>query len=302
MKELVVLSGKGGTGKTSLTASFAALAGDAVLADCDVDAADLHLVLDPSDSHPRVFIGGKVAEIDPEACTACGRCADACRFDAITISGRREDGGERYAVDEPACEGCGVCALVCPVDAIALREDASGEWMVSETRFGPLVHARLRPARGNTGKLVTLIRGTARVLAAKRGAPLVFADGPPGIGCPVIASLSGADAVLIVTEPSLSGLHDLERVIGLARGFRVTPAVCVNKWDIAPDVAETLVSWCREEEVPVVGRIPYDRAVTDAQVQRVTVIEHGQGPAASAIREVWEQVGALLGIETEVSR
>jgi len=300
VKELLIISGKGGTGKTSVTAAFAALAGDAVLVDCDVDAADLHLILDPSDSRPRVFIGGKVAAIDRAACVACGRCADACRFEAIVVDESSKNGGERYAVDTMACEGCGVCALVCPTDAVKLSEQASGEWTVSETRFGPLVHAHLLPGRGNSGKLVTLVRGMARKLAVERGSTLILADGPPGIGCPVIASLSGADVVLVVTEPSLSGLHDLERVVNLARGFRMSPAVCVNKWDLAPDVTEKLASWCRDEEIPVTGRIPYDKAVTEAQVRGVSVIEHGAGPAALAIRDIWERMGAMLGIETEV--
>lgn len=300
MKEFLIISGKGGTGKTSVTAAFAALAGDAVLVDCDVDAADLHLILAPSDSRRRVFIGGKTASIDSAACVACGRCADACRFEAITFDGSSKNGGARYAVDTMACEGCGVCALVCPADAIELSEEKSGEWMISETRFGPLVHARLLPARGNSGKLVTLVRAMARRLAIERGTTVILADGPPGIGCPVIASLSGADAVLVVTEPSLSGLHDLDRVAGLARGFHMSPAVCINKWDLAPDVAEELASWCDREEIPVIGRIPYDDAVTEAQVRGVSVIEHGPGPAASAIREVWARVGAMLDIETEV--
>jgi MinD superfamily P-loop ATPase len=300
VKELLIISGKGGTGKTSLTAALAALAGRAVLADCDVDAADLHLVLAPSESRPRVFIGGKVAEIDEGACVACGRCADACRFDAITVDESAGNGRARYAVDAVACEGCGVCALVCRAQAVSLHEEASGEWMVSDTRFGPLVHARLVPARGNSGKLVTLVRAIARNLANERNATLILADGPPGIGCPVIASLSGADAVMIVTEPSLSGLHDLERVVELARGFRASPVVCLNKWDLAPEVAERLSTWCRREDIPVIGRIPYDPAVTAAQVQGVSVIEHGDGPAAAAIRAVWERVAAMLEIETEV--
>ncbi len=300
MKELVVISGKGGTGKTSVTAAFAALAGRAVLVDCDVDAADLHLILDPSATRARPFTGEKVAVLDEDACVACGRCADACRFGAITVDESAGNGGARYGIDAMGCEGCGVCTLVCPTGAIELREEASGEWMVSETRFGPLVHARLLPARGNSGKLVTLVRGVAKNLAVERNSSLILADGPPGIGCPVIASLSGADAVLIVTEPSLSGLHDLERVAGLARGFRMSPAVCVNKWDLAPDVTERLASWCRDEGIPVIGRIPYDPAVTQAQVQGVSVIEHGPGPAASAIRDVWTRVSAMLEIETEV--
>jgi MinD superfamily P-loop ATPase len=300
VKELVVISGKGGTGKTSVTASFAALAGRAVLADCDVDAADLHLVLDPSDSRARTFFGGKIATIDRGMCDACGRCADACRFDAITIEGRPGNGGARYAVDQMACEGCGTCTLACPTGAIRLTEDASGEWMISETRFGPLVHARLLPARGNSGKLVTLVRGTARKLADERGSSLILADGPPGIGCPVIASLSGADAVLIVTEPSLAGLHDLERVAALARGFHMSPAVCVNKWDLAPAVTEDLTTWCGDAAIPLVGRIPYDRAVTEAQVRGVSVIEHGSGPAAAAIRDIWARVAPMLDMETEV--
>jgi len=300
MRELVVVSGKGGTGKTSVTASFAALAGAVVLADCDVDAPDLHLILGPTDTRSRPFVGGKVAVLDEAACTGCGRCADACRFGAIVATRTGGNGrGSRFAIDPVSCEGCGVCSLVCPEGAVSLREETGGESLISQTRFGPLVHARLRPARGNSGRLVTLVRETARDLALDRSAPFILADGPPGIGCPVIASLAGADAVLIVTEPSLSGLHDLERVAGVARKLRVPAAVCVNKWDLAPGVTERLERWCSGQGITAIGRIPYDPAVTRAQVRGLCVVEHGDGLAASAIRRIWERASATLSVQTE---
>ena len=294
MKELAIISGKGGTGKTSITACFAALVEGAVLADCDVDAADLHLVLDPTDTRARPFVGGKVAVLDASACTACGACAEACRFGAIVADSRNGNGGARYEIDRIRCEGCGVCAYVCPENAVRLEEENCGEWLVSQTRLGSLVHARLHAARGNSGKLVTLVRGVARELAEQQGASLILVDGPPGIGCPVIASLTGTDVALIVTEPSLSGLHDLARIAGLTRQLRVPTAVCVNKWDLSTDVTDELERVCGDKGIPVIGRVPYDRAMTDAQVRGVSLIEYGPGEAASAIRDLWERLSAML--------
>ena len=215
-RELVVISGKGGTGKTSIVAAFAALAGGAVLADCDVDAADLHLVLDPELGPEHPFSGRRQAIIDAEACTACGRCAEVCRFAAVLGAP-----DSSYSIDPIACEGCELCRRVCPADAIRMEPVVNGAWMVSETRFGPLVHARLGVAEDNSGKLVTLVRNEARRVAEERGLPLVIVDGSPGIGCPVISSLAGADLVLAVTEPTVSGRHDLDRVLQVVRQFRL---------------------------------------------------------------------------------
>ena len=237
MREFVVVSGKGGTGKTSLTASFAVLAGRSVVADCDVDAADLHLVLSPRVKLSGAFRAGHVAVIDAARCTACALCERTCRFDAVKRDAEGA-GRPRFAIDPTACEGCGVCVRLCPERAIDFPERLSGEWYVSDTRCGPMVHARLGVAAENSGKLVWLVREKAREIAAREGHDLVLVDGPPGIGCPVIASLTGASAALVVTEPTLSGEHDMERVLQVARHFKVPAAVCVNKWDLNPDMKE----------------------------------------------------------------
>jgi MinD superfamily P-loop ATPase len=211
MKQITVISGKGGTGKTTILASLAALVKRAVLVDADVDAADLHLLLKPQVRRREPFVASQVALIDPEKCDPCGKCAEACRFEAI----------RDLQVDPISCEGCGVCFHVCPRGAILMKEVQSGEWFISQTRYGPMVHAKLGVAQENSGKLVTLVRKEAQRIAREGGYPLILIDGPPGIGCPVIASLGGVDAVLVVTEPSLSGIHDLERVLGVSRHFQV---------------------------------------------------------------------------------
>ncbi len=294
MKEVVVLSGKGGTGKTSLTASLAALAGRAVLADCDVDAADLHLVLSPRIRESRTFSAGRKAVIDPERCTGCGICFSACRFDAL--EGRRDpDGRLRFGVTPLACEGCGVCALLCPEDAVTLEQQDGGEWFISDTRFGPMVHARLRPGGENSGRLVAEVREAARRLAAESGEQLILSDGPPGIGCPVIASLSGASHVVAVCEPTVSGVHDLKRVASLAAHFGLGVSVAVNRADINPGKAREVIAWVRETGLHWLGTIPFDPAVTRAQVCALPVVEHNpQSPAARAIKKVWEALRAAL--------
>jgi MinD superfamily P-loop ATPase len=289
VKELVVISGKGGTGKTSLAASFAVLARNAVVADCDVDASDLHLVLSPRVRARHEFRSGHEAIIRPSDCTGCGDCLEHCRFGAIVTDGSGPD-GPAFAVDPVACEGCGVCVRFCPVQAIDFPERLCGEWMVSDTRCGPMVHARLGAAGENSGKLVSTVRREARRLAEEEHHPLVIVDGPPGIGCPVIASVTGADLVLAVTEPTVSGAHDLERVLGLARHFGIPTAVCVNKWDLNATTTERIERWAREAGARVTGRIRYDRAFTRAQIEVRAVVET-DAPAAADVRQVWNDLG-----------
>ena len=287
MKELVVISGKGGTGKTSLTAAFAALAPNAAFADADVDAADLHLLLAPEVRRREEFRSGHAAAIRTEDCVGCGRCAALCRFEAIAPATRPGDGARTFAVDAGACEGCGVCVWNCPVQAIDFPEQVCGDWFVSGTRFGPLVHARLHPGAENSGKLVSLVREQARETAQRENRDLVIVDGPPGTGCPVIAALTGAAGVLIVTEPTVSGAHDLARVLELANHFNIPAAVCINKWDLSPEQADGIEAAARAAGATPVGRVRYDRAATRAQRLGQTVVEAGPDSLADEIRAVW---------------
>ena len=285
MREIVVLSGKGGTGKTSITAAFASLANMPVVVDCDVDAADLHLVLQPEVREDHEFIGGKVARVDADACTQCGKCAEVCRFGAILV-----DNSGCYRVDQTACEGCGVCSVFCPSGAIVMDDSLDGHWFISRTRVGPMVHARLRAGGENSGKLVALIRKEARDIAESTGAGLILTDGPPGIGCPVIASLSGASRVVIVTEPTVSGIHDMERVIGLTEHFKVPASVIINKSDINTDKADQIDRFAAMRGFPVLGRIPYDPVVTAAQLVGKTIIEYSDGLVSCKLREIWDEM------------
>lgn len=289
IQELVIISGKGGTGKTSVTASFAVLAaGRAVLADCDVDAADLHLVLTPKVLSTTDFISGHEARIRPDTCVGCGRCMHLCRFDAPKIV-KNAEGRLVYVIDPVACEGCGVCVRFCPVRAIEFPDRLCGKWMISETRCGTLVHACLNAAAENSGKLVSTVRREARQRAEAQNLSLIISDGPPGLGCPVIASLTGSTQVLVVTEPTVSGEHDLERVLKLTRFFGVPTAVCVNKWDINPAMTERIEAKATAAGVQIAGRIRYDPAVTTAQIQAKAVVEI-DAPSAEDIRAVWKKV------------
>jgi MinD superfamily P-loop ATPase len=291
MKEIVVISGKGGTGKTSIVASFAALANSAVLADCDVDAADLHLLLQPDVKQTRDFIGGKSASVITEKCIGCGRCEEVCNFDAAVFDGPPNDVVEKtYRIDPIACEGCKVCVEFCPVDAIAFNDAINGQWFISDTRFGPMVHARLSPAQENSGKLVSLIRKEARRIATEQNKDLVIVDGSPGIGCPVIASISGADLVLAVTEPTLSAQHDLGRVIELTEHFGITATVCINKFDINPGIAETIEKEVNRKGLKVIGRIAYSAAVTQAQLRARSIVENSSNGLREQIMSLWEAV------------
>lgn len=294
MKELVIISGKGGTGKTSVAASLAMLADDPVVADCDVDAADLHLVLGPTVKERHSFYSGNEAVIRQEDCNGCGVCQDYCRFEAVKKS-EDADGKTRFSVDPIACEGCGVCVRFCPENAIDFPERLCGEWMISDARSGPMVHARLGVAAENSGKLVSLVRREARRIAEEQHRSLILVDGPPGIGCPVIASVTGASFVLVVTEPTVSGEHDLERVIALTRHFHIPTGVCVNKWDLNDEMAERIESRARGLGAQILGRIRYDRSVTAAQVQERAVVEL-DSPAATDIRELWK---GIIRLEAE---
>jgi MinD superfamily P-loop ATPase len=285
MKELVVISGKGGTGKTTILASFAALAGRSVLADCDVDAPDLYLLLHPEINHQEEFRGGQLAVINQECCLRCGRCREVCRFEAIT---------PEFSVEPLDCEGCGACRVVCPAEAIELRERVAGDWFRGQTKYGPMVYARLRPAEENSGRLVVLVRKEARAWAERDGINLLLTDGPPGIGCPVIATLGNADLALIVTEPTPSGIHDLERAVGLCRHFRVPAAVCVNKFDLNPRLDDEIRSFCAQSQVAVTESIPFDESVTKAIQQGVPLVEFNYAPASQAVSAAWHQIMAKL--------
>lgn len=287
MTELVILSGKGGTGKTSVVASLAVLARNAVLADCDVDAPDLHLVLDPEVWRAHDFVSGHRCMVDEELCSLCGACAEACRFTAISCG----NGGS--AMVEPlACEGCGVCALGCPEQAIHMVPRQAGRWMMSRTRCGPLVHARLAVGGSSSGRLVSLVRQQARLLAEMERREVVLVDGPPGTGCPVIAALTGASMLLVVTEPTPAGEHDLERVLQLARHFKVPAAVCINRWDLHPPRTIAIENLARREGARLAGRVRYDPLVTTAQVKGLTVVELG-GDAARDLQALWWRLGEL---------
>lgn len=295
MKEIVVISGKGGTGKTSITGAFAALADNPVLADCDVDAADLHLILNPQVKETCEFSGGKQARVDPDKCTGCATCEKVCRFGAIKRI-PSEDGTAPpfFEVDPVACEGCGVCAWFCIPKAMQFEEALNGFWFVSDTRFGPMVHAKLGVAEENSGKLVTLVRNKAKQIAEENGTAYILVDGSPGIGCPVIASITGADLVVIVTEPTVSGEHDLDRVADLAKHFGIPVAVCVNKSDINTEVTERIRSRAEERGLTFSGAVPYDKAVTAAQVEKKTVIEHTNGALGQSLRDLWSNVTELV--------
>lgn len=280
MKEVLIISGKGGTGKTSVAGSLAVLSKNKIMVDCDVDAANLHLLLKPVVVEKKPFYGMSKAVIRKEKCLKCDLCVQLCEFGAI----------RGYKVNLLYCEGCTLCSHICPCGAIDMVDHEAGHLFVSRTRYGDLVHARLEIAEGNSGKLVAEIRKKARELAEKKRAELVISDGPPGIGCPVIACMSGVDLALVVTEPSLSGRHDLERVVGLAGHFQVNVAVCINKCDLSPQNAKRIKNYCEAKDIPVIGEIPYDNEVVYAVKLGIPVVQHFQGPASKAMANMWERL------------
>ncbi|MDH7598254.1 MAG: ATP-binding protein [Sedimentisphaerales bacterium] len=288
MDELVIISGKGGTGKTSIAASFAVLAERPVIADCDVDAADLHLLLGPEVEQCNRFLAGFQAMIRQQDCIACGKCLALCRFEAIGHTGGSA-ADKAFSVDPIACEGCGVCARWCPAKAIDMVQRDCGQWFISKTRVGPMVHAQLSAASENSGKLVATVREAARQIAQAQGRRLVIVDGPPGIGCPVIASITGATGVLIVTEPTVTGEHDLQRVIALAKHFGIPSAVCVSKWDLNPQITDAIEHKARQLGAKVVGRVRYDPKVSKAQIHQKAAVETDT-QAGQDILEVWRRL------------
>jgi MinD superfamily P-loop ATPase len=285
MKQLVVISGKGGTGKTTLTAAFASLAENAVIADCDVDAANMHLLLDPEIIEKQDFFALPAASIDGNACTQCGLCRDNCRFGAI---------GEDFIVDDRRCEGCGVCEYVCPANAVIMQPTKAGEAFESRTRLGPLAHARLGIGEEAGGKLVTVVRELACRMAGESGAGLVIIDGPPGAGCAVISAMTGVDLAFVVTEPTVSGLHDLERVLKVAGHFRIPALVCINKYDLNPEKTAEIETLCKIRGARVAGKLPYDSTPADAMINGKTVIEYTSNPFSDAIRKIWDKVKGEL--------
>ncbi len=287
-KELVIISGKGGTGKTSMVSCFCALEKDIVISDCDVDAADLHLILNPEIKERGYFSGGSTAEIDEDKCTGCGECFDKCRFDAIRES--RKNNKKVFIIDDVSCEGCGVCCLVCKHDAVKCGEAINGEWYISDTRFGPMSHAKLGVAEENSGRLVTLVRNKKEEMAAKLNIRKAIIDGSPGTGCPVIASLTGADYALVVTEPTVSGIHDLKRILDVVNFFKLRSGIVVNKYDLNKGKTDEIKNLSVEYNAEFLGMIPYDKAITEAQVKGLALVEYTKNDTTKKIEEIWKKI------------
>ena len=281
MKEITILSGKGGTGKTSVVASLASLAKSKVMVDCDVDAADLYLLLKPTSQQKQEFWSGEKAVITEDKCTGCGLCREVCRFEAIS---------NEFKVDPVSCEGCRFCYNICPMDAITMQQSLSGHWFISETRYGPLVHARLGVAQENSGKLVAIVRQKAKQIAEEGGLDYIISDGPPGTGCPVISSLSGVSLAVIVTEPTLSGIHDLKRVISVCHHFAVPVIVCINKCDINQDNSRQIEDYCQSQGIEVVAQIPFDTSVTKALIKGIPVVEYSRNRVSREIERLWQSI------------
>ncbi|MEM0343722.1 MAG: ATP-binding protein [Thermoplasmata archaeon] len=288
MREIVLLSGKGGTGKTVVLASFASLAEATVLADCDVDAPNLHLLLDPVIKHRGAFSSRKVAEIDGRSCNSCMDCVRACRFEAFALVGNSYL--KKVAINEDSCEGCGVCIRICKSRAITLRERETGEWFVSETRFGPMVHALLAPGGENSGMLVALVKQKARALARDKGSEFVLVDGPPGLSCPAISAASAADIVVLVAEPTMSGLSDFGRIADLCTHIRARATMVVNRWDINPKVTESIEKDADRRGISNLGRIPYDDSIPSLLAMGKTPMESCDSKARDAICDIWHRL------------
>ncbi len=295
MREIVIISGKGGTGKTTLTAAFAHLAKNKIICDLDVDAPDLHILLEPQVQYEEEFISGNEAVINPDACVGCGECQERCRWEAVMAPG---EGETAYRVDPLRCEGCMVCVRFCPAQAIDFPRKHCGVWYKSVTRFGPMAHAQLHPGEENSGLLVTLLKKKAREMAEEQGLDLILCDGAPGIGCPVISSLAGTNLAVVVTEPTPSGRHDLERVAQLCGHFKVPVTVIVNKADLNPQQAGQIRAYCAEKGYEVLAELPHDNQVTEAMVKRLTVTELPGSAFAEILHSAWARIEKIAGIDT----
>jgi MinD superfamily P-loop ATPase len=291
MKQIVIISGKGGTGKTVLTASLASLAKNKVMVDCDVDAADLHLLLHPVVKEQFEFRSGQTAIIDKERCVECGKCIDMCRFDAI---------GKDFTIDPISCEGCGFCSRICEYDAIVMEENISGEWFISDTRYGPFVHARLGIAEDNSGKLVSRIRQAAKEIAEKEKRAYILIDGPPGIGCPVIASIADTDLAVVVTEPTLSGIHDMLRIIDTTGHFQIPVKVVINKYDLNRENAQKINDMCESRNIEIVGRIPFSAKVPRSLVHAVPFVEYTEDEVTEEIISIWNKMESIIQGKNQV--
>jgi len=294
VKQILVISGKGGTGKTVITSSFAAIVKNKVMVDCDVDAADLHILLKPEIKERNEFWSGVSAHLDPATCVGCGKCIDACRFDAI-----RRDDSQSVCIDAVDCEGCGFCSIVCPVQAIKMKENRAGDWFVSDTRFGPMVHAKLGIAEENSGKLVSKVRQKAKELAEENKCDWVIIDGSPGIGCPVIASLSGIDLAVVITEPTLSGLHDAARVIKVAQHFTVPVSMVINKYDLNAQMTKKIEDYCHENDIPVLSKIAFDETVVKALIEKQTIVEYGESETKKQVEALWQSIEECVMLKAE---
>ncbi|MFO7727808.1 MAG: ATP-binding protein [Desulfonatronovibrio sp.] len=288
MREVIVISGKGGTGKTSLTGAFAHITRDKIICDLDVDAPDLHILLSPRVLFEEKFFSGNEAVINQDKCQGCGICEEMCRYNAISMQ------NDKFVVDPLRCEGCKVCVAFCPEEAVDFPQRYCGNWQISSTRFGTMIHAQLFPGAENSGRLVTLLRQRAREKAREEGRDLILCDGAPGIGCPVISSLSGTDLAVVVTEPTPSGLHDLQRVADLCSYFKIKVAVIVNKYDLNPDQTSGIETYCREKGHELVGNIPHDDMVTRAMVDKKVITEVEDSDMAQSVRKVWDKIMKLL--------
>ncbi|MEA3560798.1 MAG: ATP-binding protein [Candidatus Omnitrophota bacterium] len=295
MKEIVVISGKGGTGKTVITACFASLAENKVVADCDVDAADLHLLLHPKIKQTHKFKSGKTAVIDKELCVGCQKCLEVCRFSAIINDTQHiTHNAQRFFIDPISCEGCGICSFVCPQGAIKMEENTCGEWFISDTSYGPFVHAKLGIAEENSGKLVATVRQEAKQIAGRQNRDYIIIDGPPGIGCPVIACLGGIDIALVVTEPTFCGIYDMQRIIKVTQHFGVKTCVCINKCDLNPENSQAIKKWCKDSNVEVIGEVGFDSNVSRAMVNGKPIVEYQDNSASSQIRDLWSRLKESL--------
>lgn len=286
MKQLTIISGKGGTGKTSITAAIATIAKNKVIADCDVDAPDLHIILNPKIRKTMVFHGLKIAVMDREKCIGCMKCYENCRFDAIS---------DELEINRDRCEGCGVCSYVCPTDAISMEERDTGYVYVADTRFGPFSYGILKTAEEASGKLVSAVRENAIKLAEEKKADLIIIDGPPGIGCPVIASLSGVNAALIVVEPTKSGIHDMERIIDVTDHFKIKPLICINKYDLNIENSIEIEEYCKRKNLEIIGKIPFDKKFVDALINSKSIIEYDiKSEASKRLIEMWDRIERRL--------